>query len=519
MIVYTFPVQAQQATFIPAQGNVFTYAGDTISIFNNIINFGNFGSAPGAVINFSGNQWENASSSSLPGKEFKSNTPGGLFLFSGTEKQFLASGYNMNSRTGPSFPNIFIENTKGIILEDLNDLYVRANLYFDKGFLFLNGWNVFVNDSIIGYSDKGFVVTGSGIGGGSLYRKSFNQNTTLVFPIGTNVNSYSPLAIKTSQPPAKVIAASVFDQVYEQAINGKTLDSNFVKKTWQLRAAQTHLPTMLWLQHQTNNEGIRFSILRDSSYISLYNVINSKWDVDTLDHSILHPGTLTTGVPGRNTYLNNRLFLNGIPDQTSDSISWFSIAVAGNNDLACPVADIHLWTAKRRSYRWVRLSWSTHYEMNVQTYEVQRRRDSSNKFQTVATLDAKNTGGFSNQSLHYYYADDNAYNSWTYYRLKITNAGGCVVYTGIKKVPVAIGIEVWPNPTPGETHIHVSGIKDDIIMQLFNALGQFTGSYVIKNNQPLDLKDLPDATYFLIFRDPKSSRLIKTVKLVVQRTK
>lgn len=505
-----------QVTFIPPQSSIFAFAGDTISIFDNMINNGRFGSAPGAAIRFSGPEWKNAVSSSFPGKDFRMNTAGGLFIFSGTKKQALAGGFNINNYSGPSFPNIAIKNSNGIYLKDLNDLHIRGSLHFKKGFLFLNGWNVFVDDSITGYSGKSFIITGGNVGSGSLYRKTIlNKKSPLIFPIGTDINSYSPLGIKVTDPISHVIGATVFNHVYEHAINGRLLDSDFVKKTWQLHNSKIDAPVTLLLQHKVSDEGERFSLSKDSSYISDYNLKDRKWDRDTLMHQITYEGVLTTASPDRRSYVNDRFLPKGFPYITANDISWFSVTVPEDNTFACPVATINSLIAERDNFQWVELFWSTLHEVNVKTYEVQRRRDSSDKFKTIANLAAKNTNGFSNELRYYHYADDNEYDSWTYYRLKITNEGGCVVYTAIKKVAAAIGIEVWPNPSPDIIHIRVSGIKNNVTMQIVNTLGQFTGKYTIKNNQIVSIKGLPDATYFLIFYD-QSSRLIKTIKLVVQ---
>jgi hypothetical protein len=506
--------RAQQAVFIPSDAYIFSHPGDTVGIFGNVINEGSFGTAPGSVINFSGIQWQNTPLSLLPGN---AGMNGGLFRFIGNKRQLLAAGYNLSGESGPSFPNISIENKSGVELQDLNDLHIRGNLHFGNGYLYLNGWNTLVDDSITGFSEKGFIVTGSGIGGGYLYRRPPAGDSLLVFPMGTDADSYSPLGLKAAEPFSGIVGAHVFDHVYEQAVTGNNLDSDYVKKTWQLRNAQGRDQTTVLLQHETDDEGFRFTPFRDSSYISYYRLQEGKWDMDSLKHTVVTPGTLTTGVPRRSAYINDRLFPRGLPAETTDSVSWLSVSTA-YTEITCPVADFKLWVAKRYNYKWVQLFWRTLHELNIDKYEVQRRYDTGSVFRTVATFDSKGRGGFSDHLLYYYDSDDNIYDGWTYYRLKMTSASGCVVYTDVQAVPWGIGVQVWPNPSRGETHVRIVGIKHPVIMQLVDTWGQILRNYTINLDGVIDIKGLSDAVYFLVFRDPKNNnKQVTTVKLIVQQ--
>lgn len=513
---------AQQPVYIPPDAQVFSHPADSVGIFGNMTNDGNLGSAPGSVINFYGKDWQNASTALLPGNTGLPGSPGGLFRFMGTRAQDLAAGFNFNNKTGPSFPNLSIENKSGVWLQDLNDLHVRGNLNFNKGYLYLNGWNTLVNQSITGYSDKGFVVTGSAIGGGSLYRKPPDSDTLMVFPVGTEPGSYSPYAMQSATPFSGIVGTTVFDNVYQSATSGNILDSDYVMKTWQISSGEGTPETTVLLQHQEADEGIRFSPYRDSSYVSLYQTDNGAWDVDPLPHHVFSPGTLTTGKQYNDAYVNDRHFPNGLPHQNagqpgSDAVNWLTVSTSKYGNTTCPVADFKLWVAQRYNFKWVQLFWRTLRELNVMKYEVQRREDTSENFHTIATVPAKNVNGFSDHLLYYYYADSAIYDGTVYYRLKMTSASGCVVYTNIQKIIWGIYVQVWPNPSTGPTHIHVYGIKHDVIMQVANTWGQILGTYTVPPNTDynIDLSKLPDAIYYLYFRDPEqNSRLVSSVKLV-----
>ncbi len=509
-----------QSIFIPPEGVLYAHPGDSVGIFSDVINEGSFGSMPGSVVNFLGAKWSNTPTSLLPGT-LSGASSGGQFRFMGKKKQVLAAGYNFNARSGPSFPDLSIENPAGVWLEDLNDLHVRGNLYFGKGYLYLNGWNTFVEDTISGYSDRGYVVTGGAIGGGSLYREPPSSGDSLViFPLGTDAGSYSPVGITASQPFSGIVGATVFDHVYQDAVDGLLLDSNYVRKTWQVRSVQGYQQTKVLLQHQEGDEGIRFSSFRDSSYVSLYRREEGRWDLDTLAHNVRAPGLLTTGSLKNNTYLNDRIFPSGIPAAGLDSVSWLSVSTAAYSNITCPVADFKLWAAQRYNYKWVQLFWRTLQEFNIQSYEVQRRRDTSDTFKTIGTVQSKGNGGFSNRLRYYYYTDKDTYDGWSYYRLKLSSASGCMVYTDPQEVSWAVGIKVWPNPSPGQTHVQVLGLQHPIIMQLVDTWGQVLRQYAISNDGIYDLRKLADAVYFLVFRDPKkNNKKITTVKLVVLSNK
>lgn len=512
--IFLTPASFAQTTYIPPTASVFSHPADTVAIFGNMILSGQLGTAPGSVIHFFGNRWKNTPTAQLPGINNTSFSPGGDFYFDGNQTQFLAGGYNINAPVGTAFPNVLINNPSGVQLQDLNDLYIRGNLFFEKGHLLLNGQNTLLDGKIYGYSDQAFIVTGSYIGGGSLYRMP-TAAKRIVFPVGTTRNSYSPTALLTAQIPDKKIGIRVFDHVFEKATSGKILDSDFVKKTWVARNIAGK-PLTIYLQHNDQDEGVRFPPFRDSSYVSLYHPDISQWDIDTIQHQVLK-GLLTTGNIRPYSYLNRRQFPNGIPIFSGDARTWFSVSTKAFSDQTCPVIDFRMWAAQRYNGRWIQLFWRTNYELNVLQYLVQRKNDTSAAFETIGTIPSKGLNGNSNNLQYYYFSDKHPYDGITQYRLKIESQSGCVVYTDLQQVSWGIDVKVWPNPTTGPVHIKVSGIKHDIIMQVVDTWGEILYRYTLSNNQLIQLRQLPDATYFLVFRDPKRAhKLVTTVKLVVQ---
>ncbi len=506
---------AQSSIFVPSYGQVFAHPGKGIGIFGNVINNGNFGSTPGSLIHFMGQKWKNTTTATLAGND----GIGGTIIFSGDSLQTLGSGYHFQTKTGPAFPHLTIDNPSGVQLQDLNDLHIRGNLHFQKGYLILNNRDARIDDSITGYSDQAFVITGKNIGGGSLYRSSPPSiKGVTVFPIGTDINSYSPIALKTNTAIENTVGARVFNHVYLNATYGNVIDSSYVKKTWKVSSLPRNKSTILLLQHDEDDEGTLFSYYRDSSYISQYHPIDGYWDRDSLLHQTIHPGTLTTMQPGNFDYINNRSFPNGIPSTPSDTANYFSLSTSGSSNRACPIAHFQLWTAKRYNANNIQLFWRTNFEQNVMKYEVQRRIDTGLTYKRIAIIDGQGRDGFSDQMLYYYAKDEKAYDGWIYYRLKLISKSGCISFTEEQSVSWSIDLKVWPNPShDGNVQIKVSGIIHPIQMQLIDDRGKILYQYRLNNKQTIHLPTLSAAVYLLIFRDPKKdNHKIKTTKLVIQ---
>lgn len=90
------------------------------------------------------------------------------------------------------------------------------------------------------------------------------------------------------------------------------------------------------------------------------------------------------------------------------------------------------------------LDWSMTSDDNLRTYEVQYSEDGV-VFKTIGTVAPKGATNMVNQ---YEYIDQaNIYSSIRYYRLKMTQKGGSITYSGIVRLNVkALDMQVMPNP-------------------------------------------------------------------------
>lgn len=488
------------AVYIP-DGDTAYFAGPA-SVFSNFKNKGILITEDNPFY-FFGTYWENEPASALPGN--------GTFYFSRQGKQELEGGYRYPEGNGPSFPNLSVDNPDGVYLAGRHDLHIRRHLHFMEGHLILNGREIIAGDSITGYTEKHFIVTGPEIEGGHLYRTS-GQPGQLIFPIGTAKESYSPLAVRLSGHIPGYIGARVFDHVYEKAVTGGQLDSMRVTKTWQLATPVTPDQAVVFLQHAREDEGVAFSALRDSSYVSFYDGRSAAWDEGSLEKGILAGGIFSTGVPVTGAYVNRRSVSRSAPD----TVRWFSVA-AGDGRAGCPVLHFNRWLADRYNYKWVQLFWRTQYEMNVDRYELQVRQDTAVHFHTIESVRSKSSVEVGDHLLYYYFSDENTYEGISYYRLKIISPDGCISYSSEKEVNPGFEISVWPNPVSDHLNIKVFVLARQLLLQLINNNGQIAASRSIAGGGTLDVSGLPDGTYYLVVLDPENgSKRLKVIKVIIQ---
>lgn len=515
----SYTTYAQTGMSIPANADIMAHKTDTIAIFSDVQNHGRFGSLKGAVVLFFGQTWKNDESALLTDENFYNGTApgyGGTFRFmqQGTTPQYIYGAYNAGARSGPSFPNISINNPNGVYLDDLSDLKVRNKLHFENGHLYLNGWNLVVGNLspgiISGYSDRRFVVTGSNVGGGFLYREHVTpQDKQVVFPIGTTANSYSPLALQNLEFTSEDFRVRVFDNVFRNATSGSILSGNNVLKTWNVghNAGTGSSSYFVWLQHDAKNEGPAFSILREFSFPSLYRT-NGGWDTIP-PGTVENPGKLTTGAFSLSSYTNTRTFPGGLGNNV-----YFT-----KSALFIPRAISSLgFNAFRVSMRMVETHWAVSREVNILQYELQRKRENEDSFYTIKVVPPKTPRGTVNQNVQYYTVpDDNLYDNWTYYRLKTLGLDGLIAYSEIKKVPWFYEIKVSPNPNNGRFVISMFGLRQPVRMEMYDIAGRlFALRMIVGDNSRIHLHNVAAGNYVLVFFDVSdNNKVLATEQIII----
>lgn len=508
---------AQTGFFVPQSGSVF-FTGDSATIFSDVLNKGNLGIGKKAVLNFTGQLWENDPLSLITdeannGKGVSGS--GGLVRFFGTSvRQQLIGGYNAATHKGPVFSSLQVQNTLGIELST-SSAKVWQNLVFNKGKIFLNDKIFIVGNgqpgSITGFDSSHFFVTGSLAHGGILLRENIkNTDGMVVFPVGTSASAYTPAAIQSRSSIGDDYYVSVFDGVRSGLFNGTMLKHESVNKTWEI--GKMKRPGLdeadVYLQHLIADEGNLFAFNRQHAYVSKFS--GSQWD-EGLPQSLPLAGSLTNGPALNNSGLNKRTFHEGIAGP-----SYFT-KLTGTRDTLYKTKLV--LGAYRVDSRIVKVNWQTNPEINVKYFVVERRLSNETNFGSVDTVLSQAINGESFTTLFYSINDSNNYKGISFYRLKIFDYAGSSYYSYIVAVNGAgfNQVVLWPNPTPGPFSLIINspGARSVVI---FNVLGQKLWSKSLEAGiqtyiQVDDIGLIPGAYFVTLF--DKQGSILHTEKLII----
>lgn len=505
---------AQQGIYIPPGGAV--WMSGNAGMFNDVTNDGMLGSNAGTTLYFMGKRWTNGSGATLPDESTGITGIGGRFLFSSTNplygnigQQTVFGAYNLISRQGAGFPNLDIDNPAGLLLSDLSDLWIRNNLHFTKGRIYLNGWNMLVGTdqpgTITGYSDQRFVVTGTTFAGGALYRARLtNSAGRVVFPVGTTDDNYAPAAVLLTNT-SDDISVRVFDSVYAYAGGGPAYKDSVVNKTWQINATKDiGGEATVILQHQDADELPAYAASRDSGFITRFT--GGVWDKIPYLPATGIPGTLTTAGLQVPSTMHIRNF-SDVGKQNFLSKSFL--------ESKAKPADFIRFEAYRIAISVVQLDWTTSRETNNDHFEIERRLENETDFSLISIMPTKAPGGNSRTPLTYGYQDMNGYDGWSYYRIKAVSRSGKVSYTEIRAVPPFVQIDVFPNPNQGEFKVRIRGIREPLLMQLYDTWGQVVRRQSVQTEGDVAITGMPAGTYVLVLYHKTTMKVAYTCKVVV----
>ncbi|NLR56976.1 T9SS type A sorting domain-containing protein [Chitinophaga polysaccharea] len=503
---------AQQGVYIPTGATVWLSGNTNVGIFSDMTNNGKLGSNPNSIFYFLSKLWTNGNGATLPDESADGNSgTGGTFVFSNTTQQKIFGGYSFITKAGPSFPNLQLNNISGLLLDDLSDLKIRNNLHFASGHIYLNGWNLQVGDkspgTITGYSDKQYVVTGNGIAGGLLYRAAINNAAgKVVFPVGTDENSYAPAAVLITGA-TDMIGARVYDSVFTVAAGGAAYKDSFVNKTWNIRREDNSGGEVdVILQHMDASELPAYASSRDSSFITRF--VTGVWDQLTVIPNKPLAGTLTTSPMLAPATMHLRHF-----DALGTNEFFAKTALIGS---VKPVTFLN-FEAFRIAPVMVQLDWTTLREVRNMAFEVERRYEREETFRKIGVVLTKAVNGNSSVPLGYTWQDPNDYDDWTYYRIKAIGLNGKVVYSEVRAVPPFVQINVFPNPNNGTFKVQLRGIRGAMLLQMRDVWSQVMRQYEVKSDMDIDIRDLPSGVYFLVIYHKDTMKLAYTCKVIVTR--
>lgn len=305
--------QGTKEVYIFPSANIYAHPNSNINIFSNVSHSGTFTTSKNSYINFYASEWQNNAESRLPDESTRGiDGVGGIFKFSSLNnttqriKTIRPLAFN-------GFPNIQIDNSSNVIA-DIGNLHINNNLDFARGNLILNNVDVNVGlagtGSITGYSNKNFIVTGTAMDGGGLIRNTAGSPMELVYPIGTELNSYTPLTINYTGL-AQSIRFRVADYLYN-----KLNFPEYVYKTWIMKTyvVDPNSKMDINLQHNSADEGLEYYRNRGEAYVTRYDKnLTGLWDLVAPVPS-LTPGSITTRAAVFGAYMNTRLNISNLKD-------------------------------------------------------------------------------------------------------------------------------------------------------------------------------------------------------------
>lgn len=510
-------IWAQSGFYVPPSARIF-FTGDSATIFSNVLNAGKFGIGQPAVVNFKGKHWENSSDALITDESNNGDgvngTGGWIRFISDSELQTLFAGFNAVTRTGAAFSKLELLNPYGMQLTG-SSAKILSELKFSGGLFYLSN-NVLVvgngNPGIInGYGPSRYLVTANQPGNGILLRENITSSDgTVVFPIGSKPNAYTPGAVQSKVSAGDDYYMSVFDSVRSDLTSGVNLQDSTVNKTWEIgKIIRPGIDEAdIFLQHLLDDEGSFFQTRRSATYISRYN--GQYWDT-AMPQTLPVAGYLTTGPPLADAGVNNRT-VNGL----IGNASFFTKFTGINKPL--PVETKVMLNAFRTDWNKVRVYWTTKPEIDQDYFVVQRRLANESEFHNIDTVASKAPNGTSINYLNYLMMDNNSYAGISYYRLLLVNLRNERAYSNmvsVKGKPGEYRLMLWPNPTRGQFFVGISGMAVVKTILITDLLGRKLREEAVGERTVVEMQLYIPGTYLITFIG-NSGAILETKKLIVQ---
>ncbi|MES1221134.1 MAG: T9SS type A sorting domain-containing protein [Bacteroidota bacterium] len=198
------------------------------------------------------------------------------------------------------------------------------------------------------------------------------------------------------------------------------------------------------------------------------------------------------------------------------STFYFDDFSVGNSASAAPVpVTLTTFTAKRKNNS-VNLEWQTASEFNNRGFEIERKPEGEEGFETIGFEPAKTADGNSSDMLNYSYSDVNISANVSQYRLKQTDLDGKYKYSDIlfvKGTTEAGRILIYPNPSAqGTVNVVFDSFgKKDI--QLTDINGKVQLKWNDYSSGQLQVNKLRSGVYLLNVTDLINNS--KTIKKIV----
>lgn len=318
MLLALLPVAAgaqPSGLYIAPGANMYTH-GDA-SVWTDVQNSGNLGTANGTTLRFYGDSWSNASTATLPA----ASGTGGTVQFihprpapypaAGT--QSLDGGYVSGAE--PAFTNLDLNNSSN--LNQTGSSRIKGDLRLSNGKVILNSTDLVLAGQILNYTPSNFIVTNNAAG--HLVKESFSG--TFTFPVGMNATDYTPASINSSI--ANGFHVNVTDYATSAAPRSGTRGTD---RTWNIFADNANGSSTINLQHNNSSNQAQFN--PTSQFVTRYvgTAPNTAGDLPSVDAWETNTaaagsasGTLTTGAPITGASERDRVYTSFATAATANS--------------------------------------------------------------------------------------------------------------------------------------------------------------------------------------------------------
>ncbi|MCC3156404.1 T9SS type A sorting domain-containing protein [Hymenobacter sp. 15J16-1T3B] len=356
--------------------------------------------------------------------------------------------------------------------------------------------------AIVGSSPTSFVVTN---GKGKLRLPvaglSNGTSTAVVFPVGTDATSYSPVSIQQNTAQSQdIFEVRVINNVYhrynanEEPL-GPAVQGEVVKKTWFVSKETPTIPNVdVQLAMEWNSADATADFVPAQAFVDHFT--GGQWDRVTN-----RPGATQ---PRANAH---RVARGGI-----SSFSPFGVSSSGNGVL--PVALLG-FDAKRTAGT-VTSTWATATEQNNARFEVERSLDGK-AFETLGTVAG---AGNSTQRRDYSFVDAHPAAGLAYYRLRQVDNDGTETLSNVVAVAAvtdkAAALTVSPNPGTGLFEVWTdapAGTPLQLTVQTVLGTEVLRQRLTATAQRPqLDLRRLPAGVYYVRVRSAAGQHTARVVK-------
>ncbi|MFN5544878.1 MAG: IPT/TIG domain-containing protein [Bacteroidota bacterium] len=478
-----------------ALGNVTVQSGGVMDFGTNVLNGnGNFTANGGSRI-----VTGSADGLSATGGISGSVQMNGTRTFSG-RVEYNGSVAQITGNSISGVDSLIINNTNGVTLSAARALN-WVNL--QSGWLALGNNNLTINNNgaITGFNSSNWIRTN---GTGTLRRNVQNNNTPVLFPIGSD--GYTPVQVTfTLASTTDVVGARVFSGVLANGTAGSNLSSSMVNRSWVIdetvAGGSTATVSLQWAD--TMEIG---GFNRTNCGVSFYRSTPPSW---------MAPATYGPAT-GSNPFTVTR---SGVALSTTPT------AFAVGDNLANSTLPVQLTKlVANKAGEDVIVNWSTASEFNNSHFEVERSFNGAD-FELAGKVDGV---GFTNSESNYNFVDEKAALNPTaqviYYRLKQVDFDGKHTFYGpvavnINKLVANVNVSVYPNPFNQQVNVQVvspeAGTMQISITDL-QGRAVYTGTHEVnKGLQVISLDGidtLKDGVYFMNSNINGSVSRVKLVK-------